>query len=86
MRGRPPLAYSAAHATQRFRRRTGGVRRVPDADYLACRRSQMEAMALAYLGEYNYTDIPVRFDMLSLVPVGSDKALLRHQINALGCM
>ena len=58
----------------------------PDGDYLACRRPQMEAMALAYLGEYDYTDIPVRFDVLAIVPVGRGKAFLRHQINALGAM
>ena len=58
----------------------------PDDGCIAHRRAQFEAMALAYLGENEYIDIPVRFDVLSLATVGRDRAFLKHWVNALGAM
>ena len=58
----------------------------PDDGCIAYKRAQFEAMALAYLGENEYIDIPVRFDVLSLATVGRDRAFLKHWVNALGTM
>lgn len=46
------------------------------------RRSKFEKIALAYLSEYDQTDFPVRFDIVSIVVLGHDRAMVRHQINA----
>lgn len=48
----------------------------------ACRAAR-EASALAYLAEHDVTDMTVRFDTVSLVVLGSDRALVRHHINCL---
>ena len=58
----------------------------PDDGCIAHRRAQFEAMALSYLGENEYIDVPVRFDVLSLATVGRDRAFLKHWVNALGAM
>ena len=47
------------------------------------RRAAREASALAYLAEHDVTDMMVRFDTVSLVVLGSDRALVRHHINCL---
>ena len=48
----------------------------------ACRTAR-EASALAYLAEHDVTDMMVRFDTVSLVVLGGDRALVRHHINCL---
>lgn len=48
------------------------------------RRERLEAIALSYLTEHEVSDVAVRFDILSLVAVGKDCALIRHHVNALG--
>ena len=58
----------------------------PDALAEPGRRSLLEAMAIAYLGENDLVDVQVRFDTMCLVPVGANRAFLRHQINVLGQM
>ncbi len=58
----------------------------PDGSQEASKRKRLEAMAMAYLGENDYIDVPVRFDEICVVPVGKDRAFLRHRINALGGM
>ena len=50
----------------------------------AAKRRLFEAVALAYLGEHDVDDVPVRFDVIGIVPVGGDRAMLRHHVNALG--
>lgn len=47
------------------------------------RRAAREASALAYLAEHDVTDMTVRFDTVSLVVLGSDRALVRHHVNCL---
>ncbi len=49
----------------------------------ATSRTKREMVALAYLAGHDFTDMPVRFDNVSLVTVGADRALLRHHI---GCL
>lgn len=46
-------------------------------------RAAREASALAYLTEHDVTDMMVRFDTVSLVVLGGDRALVRHHINCL---
>ena len=48
----------------------------------AAKRDKYEKIALCYLADYEYTDIPVRFDVLSIVAVSEDRACVRHQISA----
>jgi putative endonuclease len=48
-------------------------------------RGRWESLAALYLAEHpECCDVPVRFDNFSLLVVGTDRALLRHHINALG--
>ena len=37
-----------------------------------------------YLSEFRDVDFPVRFDIVSLLVVAEDRALMRHYVNALG--
>lgn len=46
------------------------------------KREKFEKIALAYLGEYDMVDMMVRFDNLSIVVIGEDRALIRHHIGA----
>lgn len=48
-------------------------------------RAMIEKKAIDWLFDNNdYTDMPLRFDNIILVPLG-DKAFVKHHINALGC-
>lgn len=48
-------------------------------------REQFELLAAMWLGEHETEgDITVRFDRIDLIVVGDNRALLRHNINALG--
>lgn len=46
-------------------------------------RGRRETTAIAYLADQEGVDRPVRFDNVSLVVFGKNKAFLRHHINAL---
>lgn len=46
------------------------------------KRNRYERIAAYFLKEYDETDIPVRFDIVSIVAISSDRALVRHHINA----
>lgn len=46
------------------------------------KRERYEKIALAYLEDTHLRDLAVRFDVISLVVIGPDKALIRHHINA----
>lgn len=48
----------------------------------APKRERYEKIALAYLSEEAYSDIPVRFDVVSIVVLAPDRAFIRHHINA----
>lgn len=51
-------------------------------------RQRMELAAAKWLAEHiddeRLVDTPVRFDIVSMLVIGEDRALLRHHINALG--
>ena len=46
------------------------------------KRDRYERIALAFLEKSAAVDMPVRFDVVALVVVGKDRALIRHHINA----
>ena len=46
------------------------------------KREKYERIALAYVSEFEETDIPIRFDVISIVVVAPDRAMIRHSINA----
>lgn len=48
----------------------------------AAKRDKYEKIALEYLSKSTMSDMSVRFDVVSLVVVERDKALIRHHINA----
>lgn len=54
----------------------------PSEAVTAEKRNKYEKIALAYLADYAESDFPVRFDVVSIVVIGPDKAMIRHQINA----
>jgi putative endonuclease len=54
----------------------------PSEAVTAAKREKYEKIALAFLSDYEPTDFPVRFDVVSIVVIGPDKAMIRHQINA----
>ena len=45
-------------------------------------RKAFERLAAAYLAETEYIDVAVRLDIVSLLVVGDDRALIRHCSNA----
>lgn len=48
------------------------------------KRDRYERIAALYIRDCDVADAPVRFDIVSLVLLGSDRALVRHHINAFG--
>ncbi len=48
------------------------------------KRSRYEKIAAYYLKESSYADIPVRFDVVGLLVIAPDRALIRHHIDAFG--
>ena len=48
-------------------------------------RETMELLAVSWLAENDFAEsVGVRFDKISMIVVGEDRALLRHHINAFG--
>lgn len=48
----------------------------------AAKRDKYERIALAYLTTCDYVDMPVRFDVVSIVVMAPDRAFIRHHIGA----
>lgn len=46
------------------------------------KRERYERIAAAFLQTYETVDIAVRFDVVSILVIGSERAFLRHHINA----
>ena len=51
----------------------------PDAE---TDRKAFERLAVAYLAETEYVDVVVRLDVVSLLVIGEDRAMIRHYTNA----
>ena len=54
----------------------------PEEAVDAAKRARYEKIAAYYLKDYPVVDIPVRFDVVALLVVGSDRALVKHHVNA----
>ena len=50
----------------------------------ARKRKKYEDIAMMFLSDYDVCDVRVRFDVVSLVQVAEDRALVRHHIDAFG--
>ena len=48
------------------------------------KRSRYERIAAWYLRESDLVDIPVRFDVVDLLVVSEDRAMIKHYVNAFG--
>ncbi len=48
------------------------------------KRARYEKIALAYLADHDVVGLTVRFDVIALVAVAPDRAMIRHHINAFG--
>lgn len=46
------------------------------------KRERYERIAALFLQGYDVVDVPVRFDIVSIVVIGPDRAMIRHHINA----
>ena len=49
----------------------------------AAKRERYEKIAAAFLAEYEVVDVPLRFDVVSIVVVAPDRAMIRHHINSM---
>lgn len=48
----------------------------------AAKRERYENIAALFLQGYDVVDVPVRFDIVAIVAISPDRALIRHHINA----
>lgn len=48
------------------------------------KRSRYEKIAAFYLAETTFVDVPVRFDVVGLLVIGAERALVKHHLNAFG--
>ncbi len=48
------------------------------------KRERYERIALEYLANCGIVDVPIRFDIVSIVIIAPDRAVVRHHINAFG--
>lgn len=48
------------------------------------KRRRYEKIALWFLKDSDFVDIPFRFDVIGIVPVDDDRASMRHFVNAFG--
>lgn len=46
------------------------------------KRARYEKIALAYLAQSDFVDVPIRFDVVSIVVISTDRACVRHHISA----
>lgn len=46
------------------------------------KREKYEKIAALFLRDYDVVDVPVRFDVVSLLVIDGDRAMVRHHINA----
>ena len=64
--------------------RSGYAKGLPSEAVDAAKRDRYEKIAAAFLAEYDVVDVPVRFDVVSIVTVAPDRAMIRHHIDAFG--
>ncbi len=64
--------------------RTDEDKGMPEEAITSKKRSKYEKIAISYLRDYEDVDIAVRFDVIGILVVSSDRAIIRHHINAFG--
>ena len=57
---------------------------LPEEAVDAKKRRRYEMIALSYLKENDFDSMQVRFDVISIIMLGTRRAFLRHHINAFG--
>ena len=57
-------------------------RGLPPEEPVASMRGRYECIAALFLKDCDVVDVPVRFDVVSIVAVSPDRALIRHHIDA----
>ena len=62
--------------------RTSLVKGLPSEAVDESKRARYEKIAGWYLRDYEFVDIPIRFDVIALLVVSEDRALIRHYQNA----
>ena len=67
--------------------RTSVAKGFPSEAVDAEKRGRYERIAASYLKDCDVVDVPVRFDVVALLVCGTDRALVKHHINAFsaGC-
>ena len=65
-----------------------GIDKGMPEENISGKRERMEIAAAKWLAEHSdddrFVDVTIRFDIISMLVIGSDRALLRHHINCLG--
>lgn len=56
--------------------------RLPEESVDNARRTKLEQCAAAFLSERDYAEMSIRFDVMSILVIGDDRAFLRHHRNA----
>lgn len=64
--------------------RRGAEKGFPEEAVDARKRAKYEKVAACYLREHAYVDVHVRFDVIAILVLGSDRAFLRMHMNAFG--
>lgn len=64
--------------------RTGASNGLPAEAVTKNKRERYEKIACAFLADYDVVDVPVRFDVVSISLIGTDRAMVRHHIDAFG--
>lgn len=64
--------------------RTNIERGLPEDAVGAKKRRKYECIAAMYLQDHDYVDIAVRFDVIGILVIKNDRALVRHHVNAFG--
>ncbi len=64
--------------------RTNIEKGLPEEAVNKTKRARYERNAAANLADYDIVDIAVRFDVISILLIGPERAFLRHHCNAFG--
>ncbi len=64
--------------------RTGASNGLPAEAVTKNKRERYEKIACAFLADYDVVDVPVRFDVVSISLIDTDRAMVRHHIDAFG--
>lgn len=64
--------------------RTGLSNGLPSEAVTKEKRARYEKIACAYLMDSDFVDVPVRFDVVAILVMDSNRALIRHHIDAFG--